>query len=57
MKSQFEEGFTCLDCGQEGECWVLIKYSLDWFGDQDETFCPECHGDNLEFHKPREDYD
>ena len=60
MKSQFEEGFTCLDCGQEGECEVLIRCSLDYYADLSvdyDLFCPRCCRDNLEFHKPREDYD
>ena len=55
MTPKFEEGFNCLDCGMEGECEVLNHGSLDAYDDDPDAFCPECHGDNLNFHRPAED--
>lgn len=53
--SRFEEGFTCLDCMLEGECEILFHYSLDAYDTDPDVFCPRCEGDNIEFHRPKED--
>ena len=45
----------CKNCGLDFESEDCIRGSLDWFGDQDETFCPACHSDELRFDRPRED--
>ena len=53
--TDFEEGVTCRDCGLEFEAENIIHSSLDAYGPLDDTFCPKCHGDNLKFHRPKED--
>lgn len=52
--SRFEEGFTCTDCGHEGECDSLNYGSLSPCDDMD-AFCPACESDSLKFHRPKED--
>jgi hypothetical protein len=55
----FEEGVTCLDCGLECEAEDLNRCSLDAYADLSvdyDLFCPQCHQDNLKFHRPKEDH-
>jgi hypothetical protein len=47
----------CNCCGKDFEDHDVIRGSLDWFGEQDETFCPACHSDDLSFGRPKEDHD
>ena len=50
MKLEFDEGVTCLDCGRAMECECLIR------GESiKDLYCPKCFGDELHFHRPRED--
>lgn len=54
----FEEGFTCRDCGHQGECGGLNRYSLDAYADLSvdyDLFCPACDSDDLLLHRPKED--
>jgi hypothetical protein len=53
--SEFNEGFTCLDCGLKAECETLNYSSLDAYDEDPEPFCPNCEGNNLQFHTPAED--
>lgn len=45
----------CRNCGLDFEEENVIRGSLDAYGPLDETFCPGCHSDDLQFGKPRED--
>ncbi len=52
---RIEEPAECKDCGAWFEARNVVRYSLDAYDEDPDSFCPGCGSDHLKFHKPRED--